>query len=292
MDSDLKNYTSYWTSPSQALPMSLPSQVVSDKDGNVFFLEHGGNKIVKISSDNGIMTEFDIPTGPLATSVFLAVSEDQKRIWFTEWESNKIAYLDNTVQIPVNMVVRNNQTTSTHNYFPPVTLKQDESYSLNVGLTLDKNMSSLLLQSDDTELSVVGMTDVGLQGVGYTSNPQRVNLMNVTENDVDIELKVEGEKAIAGNYTIMIRASLLEKDGLILSLLYPHLVKLDVPTKPTEIKKIQNFQQFSSKNTGSHDSVLFRDLIRIGAIVVVVILVGYLVYHNIVCRIKFKKTKK
>jgi hypothetical protein len=54
IDSDLKNYTSYWTSPSQALPMSLPSQVVSDKNGNIFFVQHGGNKIAKISSENGI----------------------------------------------------------------------------------------------------------------------------------------------------------------------------------------------------------------------------------------------
>jgi len=91
ISSDLKNYTSYWTSPSRALPMSLPSQVVSDKAGNVFFVEHGGNKISKISTDIGMMTEFDIPTGPLTTSIFLTVSENGKRVWFTEWESNKKA---------------------------------------------------------------------------------------------------------------------------------------------------------------------------------------------------------
>ncbi|MGI0033306.1 MAG: virginiamycin B lyase family protein, partial [Nitrososphaeraceae archaeon] len=163
IDSDLKNYTSYWTSPSQALPMSLPSQVVSDKSGNIFFVEHGGNKIVKISSDNGIMTEFDIPTGPLATSLFLTVSADEERIWFTEWASNKIAYLDNTVQMPLNMLVTNNGTSSIHGDITPITLKANESFSANVALTLDKNMTSLVL-ANDTELSVVGMTDSGLQG--------------------------------------------------------------------------------------------------------------------------------
>jgi len=70
INSNLKNYTSYWTSPSQALPMALPSQVVSNKYGNIFYAEHGGNKIGKISAGNGIMTEYDIPTGPLATSLF------------------------------------------------------------------------------------------------------------------------------------------------------------------------------------------------------------------------------
>ncbi len=293
--SDLKNYTSYWTSPSQALPMALPSQVVSDKAGNIFFVEHGGNKIVKISSDNGIMTEFDIPTGPLATSLFLTVSKDEKRIWFTEWASNKIAYLDNTLQVPLNMLVTKNESASTYTDITPITLKASESFSAKVALTLDKNMSSLssLVLANNTELSVVGMTDSGLQGVGYTSKPQSVNLMDIPKRDVGIDFKVETEKAIAGNYTLMIRASLLEKDGLILSLLYPQLVKLDVPTKPPVMNKIQNFQEFSTKNVeSSNSSALFRDLIRIGAIAVVIILVGYLIYHNIVRRIKFKKTKR
>ena len=290
IDSDLKNYTSYWTSPSQALPMSLPSQVVSDKDGNIFFLEHGGNKIVKISSHNGVMTEFDIPTGPLATSLFLAVSEDSKRIWFTEWASNKIAYLDNTLQVPLNLVIRNNETSSTDTDGTLITLKEGESFSVQVGLTLGKNWSSHVL-ANDTELSVVGMTDSGLQGVAYTLKPQSVNLMDVPEKDTVIHFIVEREKVVAGNYTIMIRASLLEKDGLILSSLYPQLVKLDVPTMPSEINKIQNFERFSSKNLESPDStaLLFRDIIRIGAITIVIALVGYLIYHNVV--LKFKKPK-
>lgn len=291
LTSDLMNYTSYWTSPSQALPMSLPSQVVSDKAGNIFFAEHGGNKIVKISSDNGIMTEFEIPTGPLATSLFLTVDEDEKRIWFTEWASNKIGYLDNTLQVPLNMLVTKNESSSTNTDITPITLKAGESFPVNVALTLDKNISSLVL-ANDTELSVVGMTDSGLQGVGYTSKPQTVNLMDVPKRNVTIDLKVETEKAIAGNYTIMIRASLLENDGLVLSLLYPQLVKLDVPTKPSEMNKIQNFQQFSSKNVeSSNSSAMFRDFLRIGAIAVVIILVGYLIYHNIMRRSKFKKAK-
>jgi virginiamycin B lyase len=289
--SDLMNYTSYWTSPSQALPMSLPSQVVSDKAGNIFFAEHGGNKIVKISSDNGIMTEFEIPTGPLATSLFLTVDEDKKRIWFTEWASNKIGYLDNTLQVPLNMLVTKIESASTNTDITPITLKAGESFPVNVALTLDKNISSLVL-ANDTELSVVGMTDSGLQGIGYTSKLQSVNLMDVPERDVGIDLKVETEKAIAGNYTLMIRASLLENDGLVISLLYPQLVKLDVPTKPSDMNKIQNFQQFSSKNViSSNSSAMFRDFLRIGAIAVVIILVGYLIYHNLMRRSKFNKAK-
>jgi len=271
--------------------MSLPSQVISDKAGNIFFAEHGGNKIAKISSNNGIMTEFDIPTGPFATSLFLTVDENEKRIWFTEWASNKIGYLDNSLQVPLNMLVIKNELASTNTVITPITLKAGESFPFNVALNLDKNISSLALVND-TELSVVGMADSGLQGIGYTSQPQSVNLMDVPKRNASIDLKVETEKAIAGNYTLMIRASLLENDGLVISLLYPQLVKLDVPTKPSEMNKIQNFQQSSSKNVeSSNTSVMFRDFLRIGAIAVAIILVGYLIYHNIMRRSKFKKAK-
>jgi virginiamycin B lyase len=290
LDSDLKNYTSYWTSPSRALPMSLPSQVVSDKDANIFFVEHGGNKIAKISSKNGVMTEFDIPTGPLATSIFLTVSEDSKRIWFTEWASNKIGYLDNTIGVPLNMGLTNNESTSNNPDLRPLILHQGQNSSVNVSLTFDKSLISQVL-SNDIQLSVAGMTDVGLQGVVYTINPQTVNLMEVPELDVNVEIEVQEENALAGNYTIMMRASLIEKDGLIVSSLYPQLVKLEVPTKPSEISKVQNFQEFSSNSADSSETsaMLFRDLIRGGAIAAAIVLVAYLLYRNI-GRLKFKKS--
>ena len=86
------------------------------------------------------------------------------------------------------------------------------------------------------------MTDSGLQGIEYTSKPQNDNLIDVPEAIIAIELKVEKDKGIAGNYTLMIRASLLENDQLILSLLSPQPVKMDVPTMPSEMNKIRNFQ--------------------------------------------------
>ena len=106
LTSELKNYTSYWTSPSVAYPVSLPGQVISDKNGNVYFVEHGGNRVSKISTD-GLLTEFDIPTGSLATLVYIAVSPDASKIWFTEWASNRIGYLDNTLRVPLDLRIIN-----------------------------------------------------------------------------------------------------------------------------------------------------------------------------------------
>ena len=289
IDSDLKNYTSYWTSPSQALPMALPSQVVADKDGNIFFAQHGGNKIGKISTNNWMMTEFDIPTGPLATSLFLTVSENGKRVWFTESESNKIAYLDNTVQIPLTIAVRNNESADIGPDMKPTILEQNDSHSVEVTLILNKNVSSLVLPNA-TEISLVGMTDAGLKGIVYTSKPERVNLTALPVADVKIDQKVESEEAVSGNYTTMIRASFLEKDGLKISLLYPQLIKLDVPNKPLVASKTENFQALLSENSRSEPAVLpYIGLIRVGAIAIVIVLVGYLLYVKVGRRIKFKK---
>ena len=105
---EIQNYTSYWTSPSKFFPNTLPSEIVSDKEGNnIYFAEHGGNRIAKFSTDTKTMTEYEIPTGPLATTVFIALSNDNKKIWFTEWASNKIGYLDITKQIPFKMLLNN-----------------------------------------------------------------------------------------------------------------------------------------------------------------------------------------
>ena len=132
----LQSYTSYWTSPSQVYPTTLPSQIVADKSGkDIYFPQHGGNRISKISSESGIMTEYDIPTGPLSTALFIAVSDDGKKVWFTEYASNKVAYLDTTLPVPFNLQINNTDDT-------PIILKRNEPKSLDVLLNLDaKNYS-------------------------------------------------------------------------------------------------------------------------------------------------------
>lgn len=276
-DSDLKNYTSYWTSPSQALPMSLPSQVIGDKFGNVYFTQHGGNKISKISANTGIMSEYDIPTGPISASVFLALSQGAEKVWFTEWASNKIGYLDNTLNVPLSLQIEN----SNNNTFP-IILKINELYPLHILLTRENTFSSPLLRLSEVELSVIGMTDSGLKGLTYTAKPQRVNMSESSSINGTIDLRVDAEEAIADNYTVMTRISTPEKDHLTFSFLYPQLVTLDVPLAKPQLGNISASQQFSSDNIESNDSImLLRDIARAASIGVIITLVGYLIYRRI-----------
>jgi hypothetical protein len=205
-----QDYLSYWNSPSRVYPVTLPSQIVSDKStDNIYFVQHGGNRISKIDIESGIMTEYDIPTGPLSTAVFLAVSDDGQKVWFTEYAANKIAYLDTTTPVPFEMKINLNQDQNTDDnqsiyslnndsVITPLVLIPSEEKIFNVMLktekinsdsksnnTLNNTITSLasdsssLLSLNEVELSVIGMTENGLvPGLTYSANPQRINMSN------------------------------------------------------------------------------------------------------------------
>ncbi|MGH9983585.1 MAG: virginiamycin B lyase family protein [Nitrososphaeraceae archaeon] len=214
-----QGYLSYWTSPSKVYPVTLPSQIVSDKStDNIYFVQHGGNRISKIDIESGIMTEYDIPTGPLSTAVFLTVSDNGERVWFTEYAANKIAYLDPTTPVPFEMKINLNQNQSTddnqsiysinnESVITPLVLKPSEGRILDVTLKTEKinrdsnsnntlnntfaflaSDPSSLLSLNEVELSVIGMTETGLvPGLTYSANPQRINMSNVGGNTTLIQ---------------------------------------------------------------------------------------------------------
>lgn len=264
LSSELKNYTSYWTSPSIAYPVSLPSQVISDKNGNVYFVEHGGNKISKISSD-GLLTEFDIPTGPLVTVVYIAVSPDTSKIWFTEWESNRIGYLDNTLEVPLDLRIINSL---------PETLRVNQVYPLEIKVSREDILTNTSLSLNAIQLSLNGMTESGLQGLSYLLNPRSINLTNVTTINGTFDITI-GKDASAGKYTIMPRITTFERDNLTISLSRPQTAILDVPIEKSTIPADGN------QPNQNLTLAFLRDLTRYGSIVIAITLIGYLVYRKI-----------
>ncbi len=73
------------------------------------------------------------------------------------------------------------------------------------------------------------MTDSGPQGISYTINPNIGNFISVPKQQVKIDLNLEPQKAIFGKYTLILRATFSEKDGLKVSILHP--IKVEI-TKP------------------------------------------------------------
>jgi hypothetical protein len=250
-----------------------------DLGGIKNFPEHGGNRISKISIGSGEMTEYDIPTGPLSTTLFIAVSDDGKRVWFTEWASNKVAYLDMTVPVPFIMKVNSNNNS-------PVLLKAKEPKTLDALLNAHKenssSSSSFPLSLTEVEIAVIGMSDSGLKGVSYTTNPQRIDLDKYPANKSQINLNVEQDQARSGQYTALIKASASEKKDplLFVSLLYPIPIRVDVPTTISQQQQ-NSFQGNSQKSAFPFGGELLRTMIRFLALPAAIGLIGFTIYRRI-----------
>ncbi|MGH9951871.1 MAG: hypothetical protein ACRD5J_09615, partial [Nitrososphaeraceae archaeon] len=315
----LQNYISYWTSPSQAYPQTLPSQIVSDKAGNnIYFAEHGGNRISKIEIKSGIMTEYDIPTGPLSTAVFLAISNDSKKVWFTEYAANKIAYLDTTVPVPFQMHVSQPMNNTIGNnsrgvdvlnngsIMTSTILKPNECRVFDVELTKDNEniawntrlnsnySNSSPLSLNETELSIIGTRDSGLvQGLTYQSNPPRINMLSNPEvtryfSQMFLSFEQNYGSTSTGKYTAMIKSSAHERnESLFVSLLYPINIVLDMPiSQQGQQYPRSGFENVKEKTTEKDFNIIGNILSVPGIIRTIsfssaIGLTGYIIYKKI-----------
>lgn len=267
VDSNLSEFISYWTSPSGVYPQTLPSQVVSDKSGNIYFPQHGGNRISKINIDSGLMTEYEIPTGPLSTVVFATMSHDESKVWFTEWASNKIGYLDTKTPITYSLHIKDDR----------LTLDKNSPKTIDIELKSAPNENKVSI--NEVEVGAVGMTDSGLAGVSYEANPQLADLSENKDAYMEIMLSVQ-DGAKPGTYSVMIRASALEKDNLVISALYPVLVTLDIPEMSSDASVVSKPDSTGVKNEPSY-VMRYLALLAAGGLIV------FLIYR----RIKKPKTQ-
>ena len=217
---------------------------------------------------SGIMTEYDIPTGPLSTAVFIAVSDDGKKIWFTEWASNKAAYLDVNIPVPFNLQVKNNQ------------IILDKAGSNTLDVMLEAKQRSPFISLNQSGLAVIGMTESGLEGITYAAQPQWIDMEKNPVAELQINLKTENN-ARSGQYTIMVRASAPEKDQLLVSKLYPVSITLNVPEPITQSQKFEERQ-----DAGLIENISFKDMTKFLAVLAAIGLIGFLIYGRI------KRSKK
>jgi virginiamycin B lyase len=267
-NSNLQQYEEYWTSPSSAFPTTLPSQIVSDKQGKIYLTQHGGNRITEISKD-GMMTEYEVATGPLSTVVYLSVAGDGK-VWFAEWASNKIAYLDTAMQVPFTLNVEKTA----------VTLDGSSPQIIAVSLNSSSDTAASPVSLSEVEIGLTGMTESGLQGVAYEAQPPRVNLQDARSAQSEIQIRAQ-ENARPGNYIAMVRAFAPEKDGLVISRLHPVELVLDVP-EPVSSQDSNNM--FQNQRQQASDTIV-QDALMIGAPAGAAGLIAFAIY-------RWKKARK
>jgi virginiamycin B lyase len=298
LNEEIQNYTSFWTSLSKLFPNTLPSEIVSDKDGNViYFAEHGGNRIAKFSTDTKTMTEYEIPTGPLATTVFISLSNDNTKVWFTEWASNKIGYIDITKQIPIKMLLREKSL----NDKPIIFDNNNTSYQTNVSLVRNNFTSSNQdnLSLSNIALSLSGMTDSGPKGITHSFNPQRINLTESNKGNSLLQLDlVNDDKLQSENNTLMIIANAFNKDNLTTSILHPLPISIIKPessyvdslSSSTLEETTTTYKDYNQmKNSTSELEISLIDIIKYLSLAIGIIITGFIIYKRIKNR---KITKK
>lgn len=291
LNEHIQNYSSYWTSPPKSFPNTLPSEIVSDKEGNIYFAEHGGNRIAKFSTDTKTMTEYEIPTGPLATTVFVAISTDNTKIWFTEWASNQIGYLDIKKQIPFKILLTNESLST---YEKPITFKNDTSYQTDVSLirnNLTQDNQSGNASLSNISLSVAGMTDSGPKGITYSFNPQKINLNENNKENSLLKFEMVNDDVIRSeNNTLMIVANTF-KNNITTSILQPLPISIMKPeehyanSSPSTPSTLEE-QTATIKNSNSSSEINFIDIIKNIPLAIAIILIGYIIYK------KMKKRKE
>lgn len=216
--------------------ITLPYWISKDPDGNGFwFNEHYGNRISFLNITDTSLTEYEIPTRNKTmgyTANVLTIATDptnSNRLWFTEFNTDKIGVVDRGIPIPFNINVSeyeiNLSIPSNAEEKVKQTSQNQKNYSKIININIDRINNSTVNtdnannydQNKDRDFVFINasssMNPTG-KFVNMTANiqPSIIDLSKVgiiqdkTSNQVNLELKTEPNTP-EGNYTIAISAT-------------------------------------------------------------------------------------
>ncbi len=157
----------------------------------LWFNEHQGNKIGRFDVSNKTLIEYAIPSLPKDGYLTypLNISQDprdEKVLWFSEWNTDKVGVVDGNVPIPFDLDLNVTQMVLSHNKTGAVdlTITGDSYHSLSL------NASS----------SITPTAELGNLTVKFSSN------VSSPPHGL-VHLFLDGSKVNPGNYTVGISAS-------------------------------------------------------------------------------------
>lgn len=173
--------------PADVYPISIPNGLLIDQHGQVWFSEHGGNSIGYYDPDRRIMLEYRIPTGPVSTSLWIALAPNGN-IWFTEWMMNQIGVVHANLPIPLSLTVSETQLTLRHNAGTALTMTLAPSQEIGGNGTVTYSLSAYNQQ------------DIALQ-----ASPHYPQL----DSNVQIQIQLTpSNRMVPGNYTVGLEVDL------------------------------------------------------------------------------------
>ncbi|MGI0094150.1 MAG: virginiamycin B lyase family protein [Nitrosotalea sp.] len=198
-DLDSGKITRYPTSQNTFGTTTLPFWIRGTNDPKVlWFNEHQGNKIGRFDLSNKTLTEYSIPSLPQDGYLTypLNISQDpldEKILWFSEWNTDKIAMINGHVPIPFEININKTQ----------ITLNRHGTTILDLKIvSYTHNSDQLFLNASS---SITPTAALGNLTARFSSN-----VITLPHNGT-LQLTLSDGGVVPGNYTVGIGAS----DGLV-----------------------------------------------------------------------------
>ena len=201
----------YPTSQNAYHATTLPFWIRGINDGkDLWFNEHEGNKLAYFDTVNKTMVEYNIPSRPkdgyLTYPLNIATDpNDNLILWFSEWNTNKIAKIDGHVQVPFSISADTNK----------IVLSSDASKDVSVNLKINGqspyNENHVFLNASSSMVS-----NAGFENIGVRLSP---NILDLSSSH-DARLFLRNYSAPPGNYTIGISVS----DGFVTKTIFLDLI--------------------------------------------------------------------
>ncbi|MGA3404648.1 MAG: hypothetical protein ABSD49_02815 [Candidatus Bathyarchaeia archaeon] len=177
--------------PADVYPLSIPNGLLVDADGRIWFSEHGGNSIGYLSSDHRSMVEYTIPTGPISTSLWIALAPSGD-VWFAEWAYNKIGVVHTTLLIPANV----------HTTIDNLVAKADDTLSFSIFADLNAPFGG----NGTWDYS---WSSYNPKEISVNFSPQYPSLETAGEIQTGVQAQLSS-RVYPGNYTLAIGLNLGE----------------------------------------------------------------------------------
>ena len=171
--------------PKDVYPISIVNDVLADSNGRIWFAEHGGNSIGYYEPETRSMVEFPIPTGPISSTLWLALAPNGD-VWFAEWSGNNIGVVHADHLVPLSIIT---QTSS-------LILTQGQQVAVPVQI---KTLQDL--QGNGTMLYAWG--SYNQKDVSGTFSPQYPILADPTETSTQLQFGIS-TTIQPGNYTLAV----------------------------------------------------------------------------------------
>ncbi|MEP6576857.1 MAG: hypothetical protein ABJB85_10555, partial [Nitrososphaerota archaeon] len=204
-----KSVTKFAVSSNPHQYIGLPFWLREGVNGSgLWFNENTGNRIAFINTTDLGLTEYEIPTrnqstGYISNVLNFAVYPDRNRVWFSEYNYDKIGVIDRNIPIPYEIKTTQHNiimSTSGPEGLKPTTFNI-ELIPKVTGLSSD----SFNTEKDTLSFKTSGsMTAFGsLKNITAEFSPTAVNLSDLTEK-IPLQMKLsveEGKQIASGDYT-------------------------------------------------------------------------------------------